>query len=815
MSGLLQPVLARLSTIANSRFRRQNQALLDRIERAELFDREFYLKTYPDVRKSGADPLTHFLRVGFGEGRMPNALFDPTYYLKSYPEVAAAGANPLVHYLDFGAAEGRIPHPLFDTGYYLRKCPDVARRGMNPLAHYLKYGAEEGRSPSPYFDAEYYLLENPEVAASGANPLQHFCTQGVNKGRKPNRLFDPLYYASRNPDVKAAGLNPLVHFAATGDWEHRRPGPLFDPEFYLREYPDAGSSGLPPLAHYLQHGVASGYSVNPQRYPVHGGERPPAARIAQMESEIKLFRYRPRISVLTPVYNLSRELLERMIDSVQAQVYPNWELCIADDGSTNPETLETLRRHVDPQAGKINVAFLGRNSGISGATNAALYLSTGEFVAMLDHDDELTPDALFEIVKALNDDPELDVIYSDEDKLLPGGWLDQPFHKPDWSPELFRHVMYAGHLLCVRRSLALAVRGMDRRFNGVQDFDFLLRISEHTDRIRHIPKILYHWRCIPGSIALGEGEKQGIGELQADAVNAHLERRHVPAHAEPHPVLPHRLVIRPLPGAAQPRVSIIIPTRDQPEFLGACLRSIFEKTTHSDFEVILVDTGTTDRQALELFQKYPATVVPCPGPFNYSRANNLGAREATGEFLVLLNNDTEVITPDWLQELLFCAAAEDVGAVSPLLLYPDQSVQHAGVVLGMRGTADHIMRGFPADSDGYFGSLSCTREVSAVTAACMMLRREDFLNCGGFREEFRTIYQDLDLCLRLRSEGKRVLFTPRARLYHHESVSRGREYDSLDRALILDFWGKSIAAGDPYFNCNLDSRSVSPKALGS
>jgi GT2 family glycosyltransferase len=813
MSGFIQNLYARGGAIAGIRFRMKQRLLIERIKQTGLFDEKFYREAYRDVREAGADPIVHYLRAGAREGRMPNPLFDSAFYFRAYPDVAQTGVNPLVHYIDHGAREGRNPHPLFDSAYYLRQYPDVASAGLNPLAHYLVCGAREGRKPNPVFDPAYYLRENPAVAASGLNPLHHFSAYGAAEGRRPARLFEPLYYLSHNPDVKASGVNPLAHFLAAGDREGRRPCALFDPEFYLNEYPDVRPTGMPALAHYLEYGVKDGRAVNSARRPVHVAQGLSAARLAEIEEEIRLFGRQPKISVLVPVYNQTAPWLERMIASVEAQAYPNWELCIADDGSTSDETTQTLKRCASPDGGPISIAFLGRNLGIAGATNAALYLSSGEFVAMLDHDDELAPEALFEIAKALNQEPDLDVIYTDEDKLDPDGWLDQPFHKPDWSPEFFRHVMYAGHLLSVRRSLAIQVRGMDSRFDGVQDFDFLLRVSRRTNRIRHIPKILYHWRRIPGSIALGEDEKHGIAALQVAAVNAQLDCCGVPAHAEPHPAIPHRAVIRPLPRREHPLISIVIPTRDQPKLLGACLRSIFEKTTYPNFQVILVDNGTTDPEALRLFEQFDTTIVPFAEPFNFSRANNLGAAKARGEYLVLLNNDTEVGTSGWLEELLFYAEAPDVGAVSPLLLYPDQTVQHAGVVLGMRGTADHIMRGFPAGSDGYFGSLSCAREVSAVTAACMALRTETFREMGGFREAFRTIYQDLDLCLRLRARGKRILYTPRAVLYHCESRTRGKEYDVLDRALILDLWGKVIAAGDPYFNPNLDASSPSYELL--
>lgn len=805
----MQNLSARCGAIAGFWFRMKQRLLIQRIMRTGLFDAEFYRATYRDVREAGADPIVHFLRAGAREGRMPNPLFDSAFYLRAYPDVAETGINPLVHYIDYGIQEGRNPHPLFDTAYYLKQYPDVAATGVNPLRHFLICGAREGRKPNPLFDTAYYLRENPGVAASGLNPLHHFCARGAAEGRRPNRLFEPLYYLSQNPDVKASGVNPLAHFISTGDAERRRPCALFDPEFYLKEYPDVRPTGMPSLAHYLQYGVEDGRAVNRARRPVHVGQGLPAARLAEIEEEIRLFRRRPKISVLVPVYNQTARWLERMLASVEAQAYPDWELCLADDGYTCSETIQTLKRWESLDTARISLSFLGRNLGVAGAINAALYLSSGEFVALLDHDDELAPEALFEIARALNEDPDLDVIYTDEDKVDPDGWLDQPFHKPDWSPEFFRHVMYAGHLLSVRRSLAIEARGMDSRFNGVQDFDFLLRISERTNRIRHIPRILYHWRRIPGSIALGVDEKPGIADLQVAAVNAQLDRCAVPAHAGRHPALPHRAVIRPLPRREHPLASIVIPTRDQPKLLGTCLRSIFEKTTYPNFEVILVDNGTTDREALRLFEQYDTAVVPFPEPFNYSRANNLGAARARGEYLVLLNNDTEVRSPGWLEELLFYAQTPDVGAVSPLLLYPDETVQHAGVVLGMRGTADHIMRGFPAASDGYFGSLSCAREVSAVTGACMALRTETYLEMGGFREAFRTIYQDLDLCLRLRARGMRIIYTPRAVLYHCESPTRGNRYDALDRALILDLWGKVIAAGDPYYNSNLDANSPS------
>jgi GT2 family glycosyltransferase len=506
---------------------------------------------------------------------------------------------------------------------------------------------------------------------------------------------------------------------------------------------------------------------------------------------------RPLVSVLTPVYDTDPRWLGQAVESVRAQTYPNWELCLADDGSTNPATLAYLSTLEDDPSIRV---LHGANGGIAAATNRALAAARGEYVAFLDHDDELDPEALLECVAVVSRSAATDVVYTDEDKVDLRGRYGDAFHKPDWSPELFRGVMYVGHLLFVRRSLVEEVHGLDPTYDGVQDFDLMLRLSERTDRIEHVPRVLYHWRKLPGSVARSTDAKDGIAERQAAAVNAHLERCGVPAVARPNPEHPHRTILEPNPRTEWPRVSVVVATKDAPEHLARCLDSLFGRSTYPNFEVVLVDNGTTDPEALALFERHPVRVVEFEERFNFSRANNLGAAHADGGYLVFLNNDTEVETPGWLEAMVSLAEADGVGAVGAQLLYPNGTVQHAGVVLGIRGTADHIMRGFDRRVDGYAGSLSCTREVSAVTGACLLVQRSLFDAVGRFDEHFATHYQDVDLCLRLRRAGCRNLYTPRAVLLHHESTSRGTFYDFVDRALLLDAWGDEIAAGDPYYS---------------
>jgi glycosyltransferase involved in cell wall biosynthesis len=529
-----------------------------------------------------------------------------------------------------------------------------------------------------------------------------------------------------------------------------------------------------------------------------------AAALAAQREEAALLRERPLVSVLVPVYNTPEPVLRAMVESVLAQTYDRWELILVDGASPRAEVRTTLRE-LATRDERIVLRLLDANAGIAGNTNAALEAARGEFIALLDHDDLLAPEALFENVALLNAHPDTDAIYSDQDKVDEMGRRFEPFFKPDWSPELFRGVMYVGHLLCVRRSTALAAGGFLAEFDGVQDYEFMLRVAETTDRIRHIPKILYHWRTLTGSIASRSDAKSNIDALQVRAVEAHLRRIGARAKAVAG-ATPHRVRVTPT-GDPQPRVSIVIPTRDAPEMLGRCLHSIYEQSSYKNFEVVLVDNESENCEAIALTRRYPVRRVYLNSPFNYSRANNLGVRHAAGECLLFLNNDTEVLARDWLEQLVYYACQPDVGAAGGLLLYPDRTVQHAGIVLGLRGTADHVMRGFPHDSDGYAGSLACAREVSAVTGACLMVRRALYEQVGGFNEHFFTHYQDVDLCLKLRALGLRNLYVPGATLVHYESVTRKAYYDLVDRNLLLDLWQETIDRGDSYYNPNFDQRS--------
>jgi O-antigen biosynthesis protein len=525
--------------------------------------------------------------------------------------------------------------------------------------------------------------------------------------------------------------------------------------------------------------------------------RPKARREAALQ-EVEALESRPLISLAMPTYKSDLGYLCKAIDSVLAQHYPEWELCIVDDGSGQRELVDAIQRYANAD-GRVKFHPVEQNRGISAATNEALAMCSGEFVGFLDHDDEMTPDALLRVAQALVADPSLDVVYSDSDKLTLHGVRADPFLKPDWSPVYALGAMYIGHLLVVRRTVAEEAGGFDPAFDTIQDFEFFLRVSERTDRIHHIPQTLYHWRAIPGSIAAGTDQKSGVEELQPRAVSAHLERRGVEARAVPHPTIPHRAILAPRNGSSPTaKVSIVIATGGGSGGLQRLLASLFEHASYPDFEVIVIGQGSEAPAGLP---DRVTWISGDPGPFRRGHANNLGAAAASGEYLVFLGEDLEIVEPGWIEQLLLHAGLPGVGAVGPLLARPDGLVEQAGVAIGLRDPASPMLGGFPVDGDGYYGALPCAREVSALSAECLFLGKAEFDAEGGFNEFYSCEYEDFDLCQRLAKRGLKSVYAPRPRLVNHRSpAARRATTDAVDRALFVDCWYDELMRGDPYFN---------------
>lgn len=536
-----------------------------------------------------------------------------------------------------------------------------------------------------------------------------------------------------------------------------------------------------------------------------------------MAGMISHMAHQPKISVVMPVYNTPEPLLEACINSVIDQTYTNWELCIADDNSTEPHVrtmLEGYQRSDD----RIKVVFRSDNGHISKATNSAIDIASGEWVALLDHDDLLAPHALFCVADAINKHPDAKMFFSDEDKIDLDGHRSDPYFKSDWNERLFFEQNMVSHLGVYNADLLREAGGFRAGFEGAQDHDLVLRLVENItpDQIVHIPHILYHWRILPGSTALGASEKSYALVAGIKALQEALDRRGIHGCVEPSPDMTYyRLKLAVV--EAKPLVSIIIPTRDGLDVLEPCLTSLLANTTYDNFEIIIVDNQSENEETRAYFRELEKdsriSVLAYDEPFNYSAINNFAVENSNGSLICLLNNDTEIISPEWLTEMVAELSQQNVGAVGAKLLYTDGTIQHAGVILGVggkMGVAGHGLLGLKNQEGGYFSYAQLAREVSAVTAACLLTTREIFDEVGGLNEtDLRVAFNDVDFCLKIREAGYKIIWTPHALLHHHESKTRGME-DTPEKQqrfagevlYMLKRWGK-LLQNDPYYNPNL------------
>ncbi|MHB1145443.1 MAG: glycosyltransferase [Thiobacillus sp.] len=522
-----------------------------------------------------------------------------------------------------------------------------------------------------------------------------------------------------------------------------------------------------------------------------------------MRAAVASFGYKPTFSIAVPVYNVEERLLRDFINSVLKQVYPHWELCIADDCSTAAHIRPLLREYAaaDP---RIKVTFRESNGHISAATNSAIELASGEFMCLMDNDDEIAPNALFEFASVLNSDPDVDMVYSDEDKLDMEGTRYEPFFKPDWSPETLEGCMYTAHFACYRMDIVRKLGGFRVGYDGAQDYDFVLRFTEHAKRIVHVPKVLYHWRAIPGSTASSMDAKDYVLSAAKRALRDRSVRLGGDGGEARLGEYPGSFDLR-YPIADEPKVSIVIPSAGRNatirgrtvDLLANVVRSVYEKTTYRNFEFIVVDNNDLRTETLEALAPYGCRHVHFEGEFNIATKMNLGAAVA-GEYLLFMNDDIEVITPDWLECMLQLAQRPSVGAVGAKLLFENGTLQHAGVTF-WQGLPDHIRREFPGNDPGYFFSSTANRNYLAVTGAVMLTRRSVFQEVGGFDERFAINYNDIDYCLKVFQTGRRIVFAAGAQLHHFESISRARTVAEQEIDLFLQKW-KDLTAHDPYYS---------------
>jgi len=834
-----------------------------------LFETSYYLEYNPDVAESGMNPLVHYLRIGAGEGRDPNPLFDTSYYLEHNPDIAESGMNPLIHYLKIGAIEGRDPNPLFDTSYYLEHNPDIAESGMNPLVHYLTNGAVEGRDPNPLFETSYYLEQNPDIAESGLNPLVHYLRNGAVEGRDPSPLFDTSCYLDQNPGVAESGMNPLAHylkyasiesgkvikivpletkvyhhsdnielneyFLSLNGWavsnnELERIGIYIDDNFIgnakygwprkdiEKAFPsnrNALYSGFTFFSlldeYHIENNktynitvrtLTKDYQSSEHRYSIVSRGYsfkefteyilPSSSNLNWMKKVSNNFLNKYHFTMALAITESNIPNIEKTIKSLLSQTYPNYNILLFYENEVPVEILKCFKIEIDES--KLQVyAFRDLNK---------IVLSTKtDFLSFILSGDTIMPQTLFEVAKVLNIDTTIELIYTDE-SVQSDVKTVRPIFKPGWSPDLLLSKNYIGNFFITKKKLL-------ERLEDFLEFpfpeglnDLLLKLTEHTDSVYHIPLPLFINGC-SHDLNLENNKKLLENALQRRKIKGEIIPLSIPGTFR---------VKRKIKG--NPKVSIIIPTayKNPIKNIKPCLKSIIEKSTYNNYEIVIVDNSFGKFSLPEIKKIIPDStnlkIISYEKKFNFSEIYNLAIPQAQGEHCLLLNDDTEVISPDWIEALLENSQRPEVSAVGAKLLYSDKTIQHAGIFLvDSEGGTRHYGRNFEQNSNINNGLLQVTHNCTATTFGCVMISKDVYLRMNGLEPRFPIECNDTDFCLRAISFGYFIVWTPFALLFHKEAATRREFHVTEDVERFWNYWGKKIRAGDKFYNPNLTLES--------
>jgi O-antigen biosynthesis protein len=809
-----------------------------------LFHGKWYQNQIANLVVEPVNPVEHYENGGWRRLISPHPLFSVEYYFEKRPDVRGADREPVVHFIQHGWREGSNPHPMFDVEFYLSQLPNFASLNVDPLTHYLTIGWKQGLRPSEAFDASGYLYAYPDVGASGMNPLVHYVLYGEKEGRNPFRRSAGTPASGAGPEIKPAlpeyekiavsdlcRRNAEILFAISGGRSPKQnlrtsevnlgyaklgllgteAGPTVEAMRCSLRYASA-HQGPSPTEMLMGLGITPEKTINEGSLPSNPvpilnrynlGRLEVTRRFELDPSRSGTCRFGPTISILMPVYKTPIIFLERAILSVLFQTYANWELLIVDDCSNEPGVEELVRHYttVDP---RIRASFSRRNGGISAATNAALEMARGSYVGLLDHDDMLTRDALEKVADRLAADSKIDLVYSDECKIDVYDVVDDLFHKPDWSPLALLNCLYTGHFSVYRKAIIEEVGGFRSQFDFSQDYDLALRVAEKTPNVSHIGECLYGWRMIAGSAAAGDKPDARLSNVAA--LQDAADRRGYNGVAV---ALPAANRVRRSLGVERPLVSIIVPS-DNAVNIKNTVQSIEAQTAYEDYEIVIVtNSALIAAHSFEIASEKARSVV-YDKPYNFSDKCNAGASDAKGDYIIFFNDDVRVISPDWIEGILECLTLPGVGVVGPKLLYENGTIQHAGMVTGVRrlvGTAFHT---FPSQTTAYFNLAQSVRETSLICGACLAMPIHVFNEIGGFDTRNMPIaHSDVDLCFRVREQGYSCVYTPHVELTHIGHVSIGAVEEEIkkkakkfekDKAdiFLLKRWGE-YCERDPYF----------------
>ncbi|GJD46272.1 hypothetical protein AFCDBAGC_4152 [Methylobacterium cerastii] len=774
------------------------------------FDVVKYIEENEDLRGNKAHPVRHYLTHGHSEGR---SIFKDEGYGTLCSHVSGVSNSEslqLNRIEDIILKNGCLQATSNDPKIFYDSVPSL-QRGWYRISSSVR---NIRSMPYVFFDfGDGFSSADSCFLSSGSGGLLE-CIVFINKPAKQVR-FDPTEEVGiirhLNFSIKSVSEISVLKAQFGEAWRQRSSITSFFPtikEFY-RLNTESNIYILPSHYSNSTHSKDPSYNQWINKYD-YISSRDKASYLVKIDNLL----HKPKISVLMPTYNTDIHLLKEAIRSVTSQLYNNWELCIADDNSTDVRVRKLLKRYAKKEK---RVKFVSRNTNghICACTNSALEVSTGEWLALLDHDDVFTENALAEVAFAINKNTNVNIIYSDEDKITDDGkFRYSPFFKPDFSIDLIRSQNYFNHLTVFRADKVRQVGGWELGFEGSQDYNMILKLIELSkpEDIVHIPKILYHWRSIPGSVAMDPSQKNYPFEAGYRALSNHIARSNINAEVKKLEEIGCYRVKYNI-GSHKPLVSIIIPTRDHVDILQKCIDSILDKTIYRNFEIIIVDNQSCENKTIEYLNSLDVnliTVVKFDEPFNYSAMNNLAVKHARGELICLMNNDIEIISPEWLDEMSSLALRKEIGCVGAKLYYSDGSLQHGGVVLGLGGVAGHSHKHFPGESPGYYYRLKVTHNVSAVTAACLVIRKEIFIEVGGLNEiDLKVAFNDVDFCMKVDRAGYINVWSPFAELYHHESISRGAEDSPLkierfNREIdyMKNTWGNQLS-NDRFYSENL------------
>ncbi len=740
-----------------------------------LFDSKYYYKAYPDVKAAGIDAWSHYSKVGWKEGRNPSASFNTVSYLSCHVDVLGLNINPIQHYFQFNKRDSSIDYSVYPSQDYIH---NIINDNNIPEDLYRFIDSYELLRESNLFDADHYLCQVGEVII---DPIEHYIRFGGSELVSPHADFDSEFYYNTYADVRRAAVDPLIHYLRHGKDEGRR-RKVDDRDLLNVAKPDPRKQAL-QIDHNVRSAcadIATRLERAPNPAPIGTG---------------------PLISILTPVYNVDPALLSEMVQSVLKQTYTNWQLCLVDDASTQVGLRDRLAEiaNLDP---RIHVSFRPNNGGISAATNQCLSMAQGEYVALVDNDDLITVDALAEMVKAIHDNDWPDWLYSDECKIDVNNNVSDLFAKPDWSPLLLINYMYTGHLTLYKKSLVEKIGGFRSEFDFSQDYDLALRIAENTTNIVHVEKYLYCWRMIPTSGSMGgkpTARLSNIAALQDAAVRRSLGGEAVALPTANRLKLPQTNEL----------VSIVIPS-DNIDNIRHSLNSIVSNSDYKNFEIIVVTNSRIVADMKSSFADSRVKWERYDKKFNFSDKCNAGVNASSGKYIIFFNDDVRVITKNWIEAIVECFSFASVGAVGPKLLYENGSIQHAGMVTGVRrlvGTAFHT---YPENTGAHFNFAQCLREVSLICGALLAIPRDVFDKIGGFDAENTPInHSDVDLCFKVRELGLSCVYTPYASLFHIGHVSIGAEEVKAEKSsskknkekidtYLMSRWGEYVSR-DPYF----------------